>query len=190
MLSLIASAPTIGLLVPPAPTMAQVQIVQSRVPLAQLEEASSPMIFPTTMSLAASSVVNRGAVVGSIDDILEQEAAAATAKQEAIAARKAALKAAEQKAEAEAEAKYEAQKKLDEQKLAAAQKAAELRKEKAAAAAQAKAESKAGQQKAATKAAGSKPSNKYGGVEKIDKQAQRIKARQEAGGEAPSLFGV
>jgi len=155
--------------VTPPPTAQVVTIVAPRPALVRSS------VFPTTLVTADL-----------LDDFAEQE----TKKDAALQARKDALKKAQEEQEAKAEAE-----------LLKAQKAAAEREAKKAAALQAQKEAKEAAvaaaaekvKKSATATAAKSPAaakaNKFGAVQTINKQAERIAEREANGGERPSLFG-
>ena len=107
---------------------------------------------------------------------------------------KAQLRAAREKEEAEAQAKYEAKVKLEAEKKEKAD--AAIAKQKALAEAKRAAiesEKAAREASTASKTGGavaSKKADKFPAVEKVSPRAERIAARQAAGEDAPSLFGL
>ena len=192
MMSYVAGA-VIGLVV-----QAPVPPVPSAVPsISSPRYISAPTIVAPGIKIAPNSLfppstINLAERVTSIDDILEQEAAKDAEKIRLLNERKNAYKAAQEAQEKEARAKYEAQQKQEEEKEAKKLALAEAKAAKAAESKAAKAaEAAAKAQLASSKAAGStaKPS-KYGTVERVSKQAERIEARKEAGEDAPGLFGL
>ena len=173
---LIVDIPPVAHVNAPAPVVAQQRV--NALSVAQLKAAQSS-VFPT------SSVVA---------DLLDDFAAQESQKDAAIQARKDALKQAQLEAEAKAQAAFEA---AEAKKAAQAEKAEKAKAEQAAKAAEAKEKAAAAKAAAAdaktTKTSKAAPksaaSSKYGTVEKINKQADRIQQREESGDEKPNPFG-
>jgi colicin import membrane protein len=173
-----------GLLVPSVQhPAAMVQYAARPQAAAFATESSLPSaLFPPTTSLLATE-----ASTGlSFDDLLEREAAVQAKKDAEIEAKKAILRKRVEEQEAADAAKYaEAQKLLEQrQEKAAAAKAAAKARAEAEEAARAAAREAIVTKSGAPSSAAAK-ANKYGSVQKINKQQQRIDERVVKGEDAP-----
>jgi len=146
---------------PPAVTVQQAPAFNS----AYLQEANSA-VFPTT------------SVFADLLDDLEQEE---KAKLDALAQKKAAIKAREEAAEAKALADQQKAEELAQARKDRAAREALARKERAEASLKEKPTS-------SSKSSSSK--SKYGSVERVNKQSERIAEREANGEEKPSIFGL
>jgi len=176
----IASA--FGLVVqPPAPQMPVLA------PMAEVRVVQMP-----SFTLAAGPTSR----ITSFEDELEKEAAAQLAQQAKANAQRAARLAAQAEIDAAAEKKAALAAQLEQEKVAKFEAAQAKRKEAAEAAKAEKAAAKAEKEASAAKKAGGSTvakkatSSKYGEVQKVNKQADRIAERIEKGEEAPSFFGL
>jgi len=162
---------------PVQPALAPVATMSLRqVQLPSAAPASVSAIFPTSSVLSS---------------LIDDEADAFKAKNEALRAKKEALKAKELAAEKKAEEDQAKAAAKEAARTAEREAAAAARKVKAEAEAKAKAEAKAAALASAPDEASKKAASaKYGSeVVKVDARAERIAARKAAGDDAPSLFG-
>lgn len=120
-----------------------------------------------------------------LDDFASEQAS----KDAAIEARKAALRKQQEEVEAKARAQVEAQAKQTAEREARLAEAKALAEQRRAAAAAAAAEKKSSTQANAGKAAPAGKASKYGTVQTINKQADRIAERETNGEDKPSFFG-
>lgn len=118
-----------------------------------------------------------------LDDFASEQ----NAKDAAIEAKKAALRAKQAEVEAKAQEAFEKQQALDAEREAKKAAAKQALAEQKAAVAKAAAEKKATTGASKTSSTPSAKASKYGTVEKINKQADRIAEREENGGDKPSF---
>lgn len=118
---------------------------------------------------------------GRLDDF----ATAQTARDDAIYLKKKAIAEQREKEEARAAAEAEKKLKVEAERLAKAEEAAAAR----AAAAEAKAAEKKAAKTSGKAEVTQAKANKYGTVQTVSKQAERIAARKASGEDAPKLFG-
>eukprot|EP00900_Chrysochromulina_parva_P023945 jgi/Chrpa1/6184/Chrysochromulina_OHIO_Genome00014714-RA len=160
-------------------------------PMEQLVVAPRPAVLSS--SVAAFSIFPTTTLAAGLGDFagLDDFAAEQAAKEAAFQAKKDALKRAQQEQEEKAAAEYEKAQKTIAEREAKKLAAIEDAKAKKAAAAAAAAEKKvvASGEKKSTGATSSDKKSKYA-VQTVNKQAERIAAREASGEEKPSLFGL
>ena len=173
------AAGAFALLVSPAPMVQQAPMVQSAVSQSRLAVEAPSNIFPTTL------------IADGFDDELEEMARQQAAKDAAIDAKKKVLRERQEAADAEAAAKFAEKQRQDAERAEkkAAALAATQEKQAAAKASKASVDASRGRTSESDDAKEAKRKAKYGTVQKIDKQAERVAARIAAGEDAPTLFG-
>ena len=179
---------------PPMAPMAEVRVAPQA--LQTLSASPAQQLFPSSTTLLAASnvaVVDRAALMDDFEQEEAQRLAQIRARKDA-AKRATEAKEAQEAAEAERKVQEEAAK-VEARRAAAEARATQLAKyaEEKARAEELNAQKRALAAAAAPKRAVAAPAAatpQQGGVVQVNARAERIAARQAAGGEAPKLFGI